>query len=394
MSQQLISLSPDLKQLQDEGYEVAIIANHLVISHVPYVTSQGLVEYGRLVSELTLSSNRAIKPSTHVIDFEGEFPCHKNGEAIEAIRYVSSQKQLAPELIAHHSFSNKPPQGYADYYEKVTRYLDIISNPAKSLDPSCTAKTFKVIHSEEDENVFNYLDTNSSRAGINMISRKLNNQKIAIVGLGGTGAYILDLIAKSPVKEIHLFDGDEFIQHNAFRTPGAATEQQLDRMPKKVDYLKEIYSGMRKGIIANDFYLTPTNMDALCDFDFVFISIDKGDIKREIFTYLENHDISFVDVGIGVEAIDDQLIGMVRTTASSPKQRSHIGHKVSFEEGENAAYTSNIQIAELNALNASLAVIKWKKLAGFYQDLNHEHHSVYTINVDMLTDEDHATQIC
>ncbi|WP_318271316.1 ThiF family adenylyltransferase [Sphingobacterium cellulitidis] len=46
---------------------------------------------------------------------------------------------------------------------------------------------------------------------------KLERQKIAIIGLGGTGAYILDMVAKTPVKEIHLFDGDSFDQHNAFR---------------------------------------------------------------------------------------------------------------------------------------------------------------------------------
>jgi hypothetical protein len=40
--------------------------------------------------------------------------------------------------------------------------------------------------------------------------------------------------------------------------------------------------------------------------------------------------------------------------------------------------------ADLNALNAALAVIKWKKLACFYQDLDHEHHSTYTIGGNML----------
>jgi hypothetical protein len=40
--------------------------------------------------------------------------------------------------------------------------------------------------------------------------------------------------------------------------------------------------------------------------------------------------------------------------------------------------------ADLNALNAALAVIKWKKLACFYQGLDHEHHSTYTIGGNML----------
>jgi hypothetical protein len=37
-------------------------------------------------------------------------------------------------------------------------------------------------------------------------------------GLGGTGSYILDLVSKTPVNEILLFDSDDFLQHNAFRS--------------------------------------------------------------------------------------------------------------------------------------------------------------------------------
>jgi len=51
-------------------------------------------------------------------------------------------------------------------------------------------------------------------------------------------------------------------------------------------------------------------------------------------------------------------------------------------------HSSNIQIADLNALNAALAVIKWKKLMGFYQDLDFEHHCTYTIGGNMLRNED------
>lgn len=74
-----------------------------------------------------------------------------------------------------------------------------------------------MIADSANETVFQYIDTNSSRANIEMINMKLERQKIAIIGLGGTGAYILDMVAKTPVKEIHLFDGDSFDQHNAFR---------------------------------------------------------------------------------------------------------------------------------------------------------------------------------
>ena len=43
-------------------------------------------------------------------------------------------------------------------------------------------------------------------------------------------------------------------------------------------------------------------------------------------------------------------------------------------------YSRNIQVAELNALNAALAVIKWKKFLGFYIDIEQEHSSYYQID--------------
>ena len=63
--------------------------------------------------------------------------------------------------------------------------------------------------------------------------------------------------------------------------------------------------------------------------------------------------------------------------------------RISFsDDADRNEYDVNIQIADLNALNAALAVIKWKKLFGFYQDLDHEHHSTYTIGGNMLLNED------
>jgi hypothetical protein len=41
-------------------------------------------------------------------------------------------------------------------------------------------------------------------------------------------------------------------------------------------------------------------------------------------------------------------------------------------------------VADLNAINATLVVIKWKKIRGFYRDLEREHHCTYTTDGNML----------
>ncbi|QEL16821.1 hypothetical protein PX52LOC_03794 [Limnoglobus roseus] len=99
-----------------------------------------------------------------------------------------------------------------------------------------------------------------------------------------------------------------------------------------------------------------------------------------------------IDSGMGLELVDGSLGGMLRVTASTPGMRGHVhGGRISFAGGGvNDIYSSNIQVADLNALNATLAVIKWKKLRGFYRDLEREHHCTYTTDGNQLENGDRA----
>jgi hypothetical protein len=187
MSHQPVNPSPDIVSLIRDGYEVEIRGAYLLISHVPYVAPDRSIQFGTLVSELNLAGNVIAPPKDHVVHFIGSHPCHKDGSLITQIQHNSSTRQLADGLVVNHSFSNKPQGGYPDYYQKMTRYVEVISAPARSVDPSVKAQTFRVIESMPEESVFRYLDTNSVRAEIEAISNKLKRRKVGIVGLGGTG---------------------------------------------------------------------------------------------------------------------------------------------------------------------------------------------------------------
>lgn len=391
MSDQLINRSPDLKQLRNEGYHVEIRSQHLLLHDIPYVNSKGEVKRGTLVSVLDLAGQKTTTPSTHVALFQGDQPCHKDGSVIEEIRHQSRQKRLANDLVVDRSFSNKPSGGYENYHHKMSTYAAIIAGPAEALDPNATPRTFPVLESNEEESVFKYRDTASSRAGIGALSQKLELSKVAIVGLGGTGSYILDLVSKTPVSEIHLFDGDKFSQHNAFRAPGAAPMSSLEEEPQKVDYLREVYSAIHRGVVAHDTYIDEANSEALQEMDFVFLSLDKSNVKKELIKRLEEFGVPFVDVGMGINIDGDSLGGTVRTTASTEDRRDHVEERIPLDDGAaDDAYSQNIQIADLNALNASLAVIRWKKLFGFYSDLEGEHHSAYMINGNEIINDERS----
>lgn len=392
MPHPLIARSPDLARLQNEGFDIEIRAGHLVVHDVPYVNDRKEVGVGTLVSDLTLNGDITARPQNHIAMFAGDQPCDLAGRPITAIIHAAQRLDLGQGVVIDRSFSNKPASGYTDYFHKITTYVAILSGPAEALDIGVTARTFKV-RDGEDDSPFLYVDTASSRAGISQITRKLALDRAVIVGLGGTGAYTLDLLAKTPVRRIDLFDGDRFLQHNAFRGPGAPSIALLRTKPWKVDYWQSVYSPMHGGIVANRAYLHDENVDQLAGADIVFLCMDAGPAKAAIIRGLERLGLSFIDVGMGLDLVDDQILGQVRVTSSTPAKRDHVwAGRVSMTGGdEEDLYGRNIQVADLNMLNASLAVGRWKRMLGFYLDLEHEHHSVYAVDGNHLLNEERAT---
>jgi hypothetical protein len=271
----------------------------------------------------------------------------------------------------------------------------MVSEAARAIDSTATAQTGVTVDHDEDS-PFRYLDNASSRAGIAAITEKLEGYTVAIVGMGGTGSYILDFIAKTPLKEIHLFDADTFSQHNAFRSPGAPSIEQLREKPSKVEHFEGQYSPMKKRIISHECFVDDSNVEELRVMDFVFVAADSGKTKTLIARKLEEWGVPFIDVGMGLYDCDNSIGGQLRTTTSTPAQHARVAgnQRISFAGGQaDNPYGQNIQIAELNALNAALAVIKWKKLCGFYLDDEYEHHALYVIGGNVLINEDRTEPV-
>ncbi len=392
MSQQLISRSPDLKRLQDQGYSLEVRAGYLLLAHVPYVTESREIELGVLISTLTLAGDVTAKPDGHVVLFAGSPPCDHEGRPLTKVINASRRWQLDNGFVADHRLSHKPTDGYGypDYYEKMTTYANILSEHAQRIDPSVSAQVFKVVEDQNDDSVFKYMDTASSRAEIVAVTQKLTCGPVAIVGLGGTGSYILDLVAKTPVRELHLFDGDQYYQHNAFRAPGASSIEDLKVTQRKADYFAGIYSKMRHNIFVHD-HVDESTAEELRNMDFAFVAVDRGRDRKFVIQKLVEFGIPFVDAGMSVYEVDGSLLGTLRVTASTCDERGHIASMIPYtdEEGEHE-YATNIQIAELNALNAVMAVVKWKKLMKFYQDRQSRHSSFYVVDVDEMTSVNEA----
>jgi hypothetical protein len=385
----LVRNSSDLARLVNEGYAVRILAGHLVIDDIPFATADKTVVRGSLICPLDLQGDKAARPSTHVMWFS-HLPYTHEGVEMTYLLHQRGPMQLADGLTAACSSSMKAHgRAYENYYDKVVAYSRLIIPHAQAIDPTAVPTTYRVVPSDDVDSVFQYLDTNSSRAGITALSERLAIPKIAIVGLGGTGSYLLDLLAKTPIIEIHLYDGDIFSTHNSYRAPAAATIEELNAAIPKATYHAARYEHLRRGIHPHVAYVTADNVNELLNMSFVFLAMDASADKKVVVDALTDADVPFIDSGVGVRHDPDGLAGLVRTTVSLPGQRNHIvdDKLLSYELGDGAEYDANIQVAELNALAAAHAVIAFKKRYGFYSDRENELHSLYRIDSNELIND-------
>jgi molybdopterin/thiamine biosynthesis adenylyltransferase len=390
MSRIQIDRNSDLRKLREAGYNIFVTDTaYLVVRDVPYVNSKGQVAIGSLACALELAGDLTVKPTDHTVKFIGEYPCDSAGNELAVLRQNSDPCDLGSGLVSQHGFSRKPPDGYADYFAKMTTYVKLLQGPAREIESTVTAKTRQVVEPEYGESPFNYLDTASARSETSAAAAGLSALRIAIVGLGGTGSYILDAVAKTPVSEIHLFDADAMLTHNAFRAPGAASLEELRAQQPKVEYLQNIYSRMHRGIRAHRVKVDRSNADELQGMSFVFLSMDSGNAKRAIIEYLEAAGTPFIDVGMGLQVNRNKISGILRAVTSLPDARDQARGRISFAEDDVVnEYDKNIQVAELNALNACLAIIAWKKHFGYYADMGHERFVSYSVAGGTLNKSD------
>lgn len=388
MSHPLIDLNDDLRRLRDEGYAVGISGANLVVEDIPYVTATGTVRRdGIIVAPIVIGGDVVGPPDTHVVFFAGDMPHTRDGQPVASFGASPHAQQITPTRTTSFQFSAKPTSGqYPSHTRKIQTYTSYICSHAAALEPDATPLTRRVVPPDDDSSPFCYLDTASARAEINMITAKLAVERVAIVGTGGTGSYVLDLVAKTPVNEIHLFDGDVFSSHNAFRAPGAASIEELRAQPYKVDYLRARYSVLHKRIVAHPQYIDSTNVDSLRDMNFVFLCIDTNPAKRLIVQSLEDFGVTFIDVGMGLFETNATIGGILRVTTSQSDKRLAARANMSLDGSTGTdLYERNIQVADLNMLNATLAVQKWKKLMGFYQDTARERQLLYTVRSNLVT---------
>lgn len=370
MFHQLVSHNDDLRRLIEKGYAVAFDSSYLVIRDIPYLDSDGKLQIGAIVTKLEFIDQERVTQTDHQVFFAGSVPHGLDEKPIPNLGGGTTQLALSEsskDVVVQRSFSNKPKTTgkFEDFFDKIESYVTIISGPAIELY-NANPYSFRIVNEVVEDSVFKFHDTLTSRAEIIDLSAKFRDDVIAIIGIGGTGAYVLDFLVKTPVREIRAFDLDPFHVHNSFRSPGKLEQPEFGKSKAEV-YLSR-YENFRTGLSLTSTLIDASSSDELNGVTFAFVCVDKGSSRAGIFDLLIAKGIPFIDVGMGLKRKDGSLNGMLRTTYYSTEHGPKVRDKglAELADTPDDLYRTNIQIGELNALNACLAVIRFKQLRGFY----------------------------
>ena len=399
MLKTLASHNPDLQRLVEKGYALAVDSNHLVVRDIPYLDSEGQLQWSAFVTELEFEDKIKVRPKDHQICFAAPRPFGLDGQAIRGLGGGEAQLGLSErckDVIVQQRFSHKLKEGgqlraYVDHFEKIENYVAMVCGPAMErfeVDPF----TFREYEEETPNSVFKLRDTLTSRAEISDLAKLFENDVIAIIGLGGSGSYILDFMVKTPVREIRGFDADSFFVHNAFRSPGRLdVEEGAELRQSKARVYQNRYESFRYGLTIKPLFIDEMSAAELDGVTFAFVCVDKGSSRKGIIDLLLVKNIPFIDVGMGLRRHGEAISGTVRTTYFS-RDRGHAVRSKGYvpeTDPPDDIYKSNIQISELNALNAALAVIRFKQARGFYAGPASLNQILFTLdNSSLLAPDD------
>jgi hypothetical protein len=157
----------------------------------------------------------------------------------------------------------------------------------------------------------------------------------------------------------------------------------------KAEVYQARYDNFRTGLTIRHKLIDASSADDLQDVTFAFVSVDKGTARAGAFELLIALGIPFIDVGMGLDRRRGPLNGMLRITYYSPERARELRDRGLAElvDRSDDLYRSNIQIGELNALNACLAILRFKQLRGFYHEEQPYYHLLFSVS-DLSLDGD------
>ena len=337
------------------GWTIEVRPNRISVSDVPYRKKDG--EAGRCqITVETQADGLSMKApensggaghAARLSGVEGGRAYQATGEPVGNVLWTDEDKECVISIL-------RDDGAYVNAWHALTVYSSRVAGEVGAEER------------EKIESVFRFEIDGEDARDMKVWRDRARGQEIGIVGLGGVGLWILDLMSKTDVREIRIWDGDKIEGRNLVRAPGWASQEAIGK--NKAEYFGEQYARVRKGISIHGQYWHPDQAeDSFEGLDFVFVAVDETETRAALCEKLEEVRIPFVDVGMGIERRNERVRGSCQVFFSGEDPgRWRIGIPTVEGAGEKDYY--ELQLADLGALNAALAVGMWRRYIGQYEE--------------------------
>ena len=101
-------LNPSIKRLIEDGFEIDIKRQHLLVHSIPYLNQSREIKLATLVCQFVDDGETDTRPQDHTMYFKGEFPHDAVGNGMSQVVHSENKSILFDDFNADYYLSNKP----------------------------------------------------------------------------------------------------------------------------------------------------------------------------------------------------------------------------------------------------------------------------------------------
>ena len=191
----------------------------------------------------------------------------------------------------------------------------------------------------------------------------LAQERVAIVGLGGVGAWIADFVVKADPREVHGWDYDCIEPKNILRMPGGLDPNVWIGRPK-TDWFQMTYSLIHTNVHGHNVKVLPENVQEVTKgTTFAFVAVDDADDRMMVCDALANAGIPFVVVGLSPVRKDKRVKVSMRIVSAHLGVSSWREAIPQVGQAGQDDYGS-LDLPDVYSMAAGWAIQSWRKMRG------------------------------
>ena len=211
----------------------------------------------------------------------------------------------------------------------------------------------------------------------------LAQECVAIVGLGGVGAWIADLVVKADPQEVHGWDYDCIEPKNLLRMPGGLDPNVWVGKPK-ADWFQETYSLIHTSVHGHNARVLPESVREVTErTTFAFVAVDDADDRMMVCDTLANAGIPFVVVGLSPVRKGKRVKVSLRIVTAHVDVSSWREAIPQVGQAGQDDYGS-LDLPDVYSMAAAWAIQSWRRMRGQFWQQKREECLDYSANDQSL----------